>query len=132
MDPVAERDQVWAAWWQEKQDEVTYSFLVQPQNQGGAAEGSGGQPESARGVWLVYSTKPTPSRDDVAAKSYVGLSHKTNTGGSAGGDGIRARREASKRATCGMIEVLALGGREGPMDARSYDGELHVLTKMPL
>jgi hypothetical protein len=50
MDPVAERDQVRAAWWQEKQDEVTYSFLVQPQNQGGAAEGSGGQPESARGV----------------------------------------------------------------------------------
>jgi hypothetical protein len=22
MDPVAERDRVWAAWWQEKQDEV--------------------------------------------------------------------------------------------------------------
>jgi hypothetical protein len=25
-----------------------------------------------------------------------------------------------------------LGGREGPMDARPSDGELHVLTKMPL
>jgi hypothetical protein len=36
MDPVAERDQVWAAWWQEKQDEVVYSFLVEPQNQGRA------------------------------------------------------------------------------------------------
>jgi hypothetical protein len=34
------------------------------------------------------------------------------------GDGIRACREASKWATRGMIEVLALGGREGPMDAR--------------
>jgi hypothetical protein len=60
------------------------------------------------------------------------LSHKTKTGGSAGEDGIRVRREASKRATRGMIEVLAVGGREGPMDARPSDGELHVLTKMPL
>jgi hypothetical protein len=31
-----------------------------------------------------------------------------------------------------MIEVLALGGREGPMDAWPFDGELHVLTKIPL
>jgi hypothetical protein len=60
------------------------------------------------------------------------LSHKTKIGGSAGGDEIRARREASKRATRGMIEVLALGGCEGPMDARPFDGELHVLTKIPL
>jgi hypothetical protein len=49
------------------------------------------------------------------------LSHKTKTGGSADGDGIRARREASKWATRGMIEVLALGGREGPMDVRPSD-----------
>jgi hypothetical protein len=34
MDPVAEQDQVRAAWCQEKQDEVMYSFLVEPQNQG--------------------------------------------------------------------------------------------------
>jgi hypothetical protein len=27
MDPVMERDQVGAAWWQEKQDEVTVSWL---------------------------------------------------------------------------------------------------------
>jgi hypothetical protein len=60
------------------------------------------------------------------------LCHKTKTGGSAGGDGIRPRQEASKWATRDMIEVLALGGREGPMDARPSDGELHVLTKMPL
>jgi hypothetical protein len=32
-------------------------------------QGSGSQPKSARGVWLVYTTKPTLSRDDVAAKS---------------------------------------------------------------
>jgi hypothetical protein len=31
-----------------------------------------------------------------------------------------------------MIEVLALGGREGSMDARQSNRELHVLTKMPL
>jgi hypothetical protein len=60
------------------------------------------------------------------------LSHKTKTGGSAGEDGIWARRETSKRATRGTIEVLALEGREGPMDARPSDGDLHVLTKMPL
>jgi hypothetical protein len=48
------------------------------------------------------------------------------------GDGIRVRWAASRRATLGMIEVLASRGREGLMDARSSDGELHVLTKMPL
>jgi hypothetical protein len=31
-----------------------------------------------------------------------------------------------------MIKVLASGGREGLMDARPSDGELHVLTEMPL
>jgi hypothetical protein len=31
-----------------------------------------------------------------------------------------------------MIEVLASGGREGLMDVRPSDGELHVLTKIPL
>jgi hypothetical protein len=34
MDPVAERDQVQAAWSQEKQYKVGYDFLVEPQNQG--------------------------------------------------------------------------------------------------
>jgi hypothetical protein len=37
-DPVAERDQVRVAWWQEKQ-EVGYGFLVEPQNQGGTGVG---------------------------------------------------------------------------------------------
>jgi hypothetical protein len=39
MDPIAERDQVRGPWWQEKQDEVGYGFLVEPQNQGGASVG---------------------------------------------------------------------------------------------
>jgi hypothetical protein len=60
------------------------------------------------------------------------FTHKTKTGGSECGDGIQARREASKWATRDMIEVLVLGGRKGSMDARPSDGELHVLTKMPL
>jgi hypothetical protein len=41
------------------------------------------------------------------------LSHKTKTGGSAGGDGIRARREASKRRTRVGIARLASRLREG-------------------
>jgi hypothetical protein len=57
---VVELDEVWAAWWQEKQNEVVNMELVQ---------GSGLQPYSARGVWLVYSTKPTPSTTATAAKS---------------------------------------------------------------
>jgi hypothetical protein len=28
--------QVWAAWWQDRQDEVEDGFLFEPQNQGGA------------------------------------------------------------------------------------------------
>jgi hypothetical protein len=49
------------------------------------------------------------------------LSHKTKTGGSASGDRIQAWLEASKRVTRGMIEVLVLRGREGPMDASCVD-----------
>jgi hypothetical protein len=60
------------------------------------------------------------------------LSHETKTRGSAGGDEIRARQEASKQAIRDMIEVLASGGREGSMDTWPSDGELHLLTKIPL
>jgi hypothetical protein len=34
--PGGQRSQVWAAWWQERQDEVMDGFLVEPQNQGRA------------------------------------------------------------------------------------------------
>jgi hypothetical protein len=51
-------------------------------------QGSGSQPESACGV---YGGSPENRR-------VTWLSHKTKTGGSAGGDGIRARREASMPA----------------------------------
>jgi hypothetical protein len=52
-------------------------------------QGSGSRPESARGV-----CGGSPQNRQV-----TWLSHKTKTGGSAGGDGIRARRDASKRRT---------------------------------
>jgi hypothetical protein len=34
--PGGQRSQVWAAWWQEQQDEVMDGFFVEPQNQGRA------------------------------------------------------------------------------------------------
>jgi hypothetical protein len=51
-------------------------------------QGSGSRPESARGV---YGGSPEN-------RQVTWLSHKTKTGGSTGGDGIRARREASMLA----------------------------------
>jgi hypothetical protein len=32
-DPVATHDQMWAAWWQEEQDEVVYGSFVEPPSQ---------------------------------------------------------------------------------------------------
>jgi hypothetical protein len=99
-------------------------LLVWPQNQHRAGatwrpshewDWLGGCTESARFAAIHHKTV-----------GVTWLSHKTKTEGSASGDGIRARRETSKRATRGMVEVRALVGREGPMDARSSDGELHV------
>jgi hypothetical protein len=60
-------------------------------------QGSGSQPESARGV-----CGGPPQNHRV-----TWLSHKTKTGGSAGGDEIRARRDASKRKTYIGIARLA-------------------------
>jgi hypothetical protein len=115
MDMVPEWDQVRAAWWQEKQYEVVYGFLVEPQNQGRA--GTMWQPSHEwdwRGGCTEYVGFAVVHHKTVGV---TWLSHKTKTRGSVGGAGIRPRREASKLATRGMIEVLALGGREGPMDA---------------
>jgi hypothetical protein len=60
-------------------------------------QGSGSRPESARGV-----CGGSPQNYRV-----TWLSHKTKTGGSAGGDGIRARREVSKRRTRAGITRLS-------------------------
>jgi hypothetical protein len=64
-------------------------------------QGSVSQPEFARGV----------CGDSPQNRQVTWLSHKTKTGGSAGGDGIRARREASMPAEHGGIAGLASGGR---------------------
>jgi hypothetical protein len=64
-------------------------------------QGSGSRPESARGV-----CGGSPENRRV-----TWLSHKTKTGGSVGGDRIRARREAPMPADAGGIAGLALGGR---------------------
>jgi hypothetical protein len=65
-----------ATWWQEKQDEVVdrSQCRVAARDRSLHAGFCGGSPENRRVTWL---------------------SHKTKTGGLAGGDGIRARREAS-------------------------------------
>jgi hypothetical protein len=88
MDPVVERDQVRAAWWQEKQDEVGYGFFVELQNQDRAGmtwrpshewDWRGGYTESARFAAVHHKNVGVPW-----------LSHKAKTGGSAGGDRTQA------------------------------------------
>jgi hypothetical protein len=60
------------------------------------------------------------------------LSHKTKTGGSAGRDGIRARREASKRRTHVRIARLASRQCEGrSSDIRPMLLQRHI-PKVPL
>jgi hypothetical protein len=94
-----------AAWWQEKQDEVGYGFLVEPQNQGRAGttwrpshewDWRGGCTDSAGFTVVHHKTVGVPW-----------LSHKAKTGGSADGDKIQARRETSKRRTLVGIARLA-------------------------
>jgi hypothetical protein len=62
-----------------------------------SVQGSASRPESARGV-----CGGSPQNRQV-----TWFSHKTKTGGSAGGDRIRARRETSKWRTHVGIERLA-------------------------
>jgi hypothetical protein len=62
-------------------------------------QGSGSQPESARGV-----CGSSPQNRQV-----TWLSHKTKTGGSVGGDGIRARREASMPADAWLDHRACIG-----------------------
>jgi hypothetical protein len=64
-------------------------------------QGSGSRPESECGV---CSGSPQNRR-------VTWLSHKTKVGGSAGGDGIRARREASMLVAHGGIAGLVSEGR---------------------
>jgi hypothetical protein len=77
-----------AAWWQEKQDEVVgrSQCRVAAHDRSLHAGFATVEHKTGRVTWL---------------------NHKTKTGGSTGGDGIRARREASMQRTCVGIARLA-------------------------
>jgi hypothetical protein len=75
MDPVAEWDQVWAAWWQEKQDEVMDKSRCRVV----------AHDQSLHTGFAAFTTKPSV---------YLVLP-QMKTGGSAGGDRIWTCREAS-------------------------------------
>jgi hypothetical protein len=85
-------------------------------------QGSGLQPESARGVcggspenrWVTW------------------LSHKTKTGGSAGGDGIRVRHEASMPADAWRDRRACVGRMRSAAMAWPCDEEECYMTYLPL
>jgi hypothetical protein len=88
MDPVAKWDEVWTAWWQEKQDEVVYGFVVELQNQGQAW--TTWRPSHE---WYCPRSCTESAGFAVVHHKTIGvtwLSHKTKSGGSACGDRIRA------------------------------------------
>jgi hypothetical protein len=85
-------------------------------------QGSGSQPDSARGVcggspqnrWVTW------------------LSHKTKTGGLAGGDGIRERREASMPADAWRDRRACVGRTRSAATAWPCDEEECYMTHFPL
>jgi hypothetical protein len=102
---------VWAAWWKEKQDKV--KELVQ---------GSSSRPESARGVCGI-----SPQNRRV-----TWLSHKTKTGGSAGGDRIRAGQEASMPAETWWDRRACIERTRTAATAWPCDEEECYMTYLPL
>jgi hypothetical protein len=87
-----------------------------------SVQGSGSRPESARGV---CSGSPENCR-------VTWLSHKTKTGGSAGGDGIRARREASMPADAWRDRRACVGRTRSAVTAWPCDEEECYMTYFPL
>jgi hypothetical protein len=85
-------------------------------------QGSGSRPESARGV-----CGGSPENRRV-----TWLSHKTKTGGSAGGDGIRARREASMPADAWRDRRACVGRTRSAATAWPCDEEECYMTYLPL
>jgi hypothetical protein len=84
--------------------------------------GGGSQPESARGVCGV-----SPQNCRV-----TWLRHKTKTGGSAGGDGIRARQEASMSGDTRRDRRACVGRTRTEVKAWLLDEKYQVLTIFPL
>jgi hypothetical protein len=85
-------------------------------------QGSGSQPESARGV-----CGGSPENRRV-----TWLRHKTKTGGSAGGDGIRARREASMPADALRDRRACVGRTRSVATAWPCDEEECYMSYLPL
>jgi hypothetical protein len=102
-----------AAWWNEKQDEVVdrSQCRVAANNRSLHAGFAAVNHKTVRVTWL---------------------SHKTKTGGSAGGDKIWARREASKRRTRVGITRLASRLREGRSPSIRPMVLLRHIPKVPL
>jgi hypothetical protein len=85
-------------------------------------QGSGSRPESACGV---CSGSPQNHR-------VTWLNHKTKTEGSAGGDGIRARREASMPADTWRNRKACVGRTRTAAKVWSCDDEECYMTYLPL
>jgi hypothetical protein len=85
-------------------------------------QGSGSQPKSTRGL---YGSSPENRR-------VTWLSHKTRTGGSAGGDGMWARREASMPADAWRDRRAFVGRTWSAAMAWSCDEEECYMTYLPL
>jgi hypothetical protein len=85
-------------------------------------QGSGSQPESARGV-----CDGSPENCLV-----TWLSHKTKTGGSASGDGIRARREASMPVDVWRDHRACVGRTRTAAMLWPCDEEECYMTYLPL
>jgi hypothetical protein len=85
-------------------------------------QGSGSRPESACGV-----CGGSPENRRV-----TWLSHKTKTGGSTGGDGIRARREASMPADAWRDRRACVGRTRSAAMAWPCDEKKCYMTYLPL
>jgi hypothetical protein len=85
-------------------------------------QGSGSRPESTRGV-----CGGSPENHQ-----FTWLSHKTKTGGSAGGDGIRARREASMPADAWRDRKACVGRTGFEATAWPCNEKECYMTYLPL
>jgi hypothetical protein len=85
-------------------------------------QGSGSRRESARGA-----CGGSPENRQV-----TWLSHKTKTGGSAGGDGTRTRREASMPADVWRDRRACVGRTRSAATAWPCDEEECYMTYVPL
>jgi hypothetical protein len=91
-----------AAWWQEKQDEV------------------------------VDRSRCRVAAHDRSLHAVTWLNHKTKTGGSVGGDGIRPRREASMPADVWRDRRASIGRMRTAAMAWPCDEEECYMTYLPL